>query len=52
MDIHSVQRQLAEFASERDWDQFHNPKNLSTALVCEASELAEILFQVLRYTLR
>ncbi len=31
---------LRHFAAERDWDQFHTPKNLATALVAEAGELA------------
>jgi NTP pyrophosphatase (non-canonical NTP hydrolase) len=35
---------LRTFAAERDWDQFHTPKNLATALSVEASELLE-LFQ-------
>ena len=30
-----------EFARERDWEQFHAPKNLSMALMVEAAELAE-----------
>ena len=42
MDIKSIQQQLSDFADERDWDQFHNPKNLSMALSVEASELVEI----------
>ncbi len=29
------------FAEERDWDQFHTPKNLSSALSVEAAELLE-----------
>ena len=32
---------LAAFAAERDWDQFHNPKNLAMALAGEAGELIE-----------
>ncbi|TXF12615.1 nucleotide pyrophosphohydrolase [Pelomicrobium methylotrophicum] len=32
---------LAEFAAERDWDQFHNPKNLAMALAGETGELIE-----------
>lgn len=32
---------LREFADERDWDQFHSPKNLSMALIAEAAELVE-----------
>jgi|GEM_PF-58508 dCTP diphosphatase len=42
MDIKKIQKQLADFANERDWDQFHNPKNLAMALSVEASELVEI----------
>jgi NTP pyrophosphatase (non-canonical NTP hydrolase) len=37
----SLRRQLAAFAAERDWDQFHNPKNLAMALAGEAGELVE-----------
>jgi NTP pyrophosphatase (non-canonical NTP hydrolase) len=33
---------LREFAAERDWDQFHSPKNLASALSVEAAELLEI----------
>ncbi|MFV2045443.1 MAG: nucleotide pyrophosphohydrolase [Anaerolineales bacterium] len=33
--------QLREFAAERDWDQFHSPKNLAMALIVEAAELVE-----------
>ena len=32
---------LAEFAAERDWDQFHNPKNLAMAVAGEVGELIE-----------
>jgi dCTP diphosphatase len=32
---------LAAFATDRDWDQFHNPKNLAMALSGEAAELME-----------
>lgn len=32
---------LAEFAHERDWDQFHAPKNLAMALAGEVGELLE-----------
>lgn len=34
-------RQLREFAKERDWDQFHSPKNLAMALIAEAAEVIE-----------
>ena len=33
---------LRSFAAERDWSQFHTPKNLACALSVEASELLEI----------
>jgi len=32
---------LADFARQRDWEQFHSPKNLSMALIAEAAELVE-----------
>ena len=33
---------LRSFAAERDWDQFHTPKNLATSLSVEAGELMEL----------
>jgi NTP pyrophosphatase (non-canonical NTP hydrolase) len=35
-------RKIRNFVEERDWDQFHSPKNLAMALAVEASELVEI----------
>lgn len=32
---------IRQFVAERDWDQFHTPKNLATALCVEAAELLE-----------
>ena len=40
-EIEELQNSLRAFARERDWEQFHSPKNLATALVVEASELLE-----------
>jgi len=40
--IEDLQRVIREFAAERDWGQFHNPKNLVMALTNEAGELTEI----------
>jgi NTP pyrophosphatase (non-canonical NTP hydrolase) len=37
----ALARRLAEFARERDWDQFHSPKNLAMALAGEVGELLE-----------
>lgn len=42
MDIQALQDTLRTFAAERQWQPFHTPKNLSTALMVEAAELAEI----------
>ena len=37
-----VIRQLKEFRDERDWKQFHDSKNLATAISIEAAELNEL----------
>jgi len=42
MNISEIQNQLKKFAIERDWEQFHTPKNLAMALSVETSELVEI----------
>jgi NTP pyrophosphatase (non-canonical NTP hydrolase) len=39
--ISGLREALRQFASERDWDQFHTPKNLAMALSVEAAELLE-----------
>ena len=41
MDITKLQEQLQNFADERDWNQFHSPKNLAMALSVEVAELME-----------
>ncbi len=40
-DFDRIRRRVREFVVERDWDQFHSPKNLSMALIVEAAELVE-----------
>ena len=40
-DLDVLRVRLAEFAEKRDWDQFHNPKNLAMALAGEASEVLD-----------
>ncbi len=40
-DLVALRNRLRAFAAERDWDQFHSPKNLSAALSVEAAELLE-----------
>ncbi len=42
MDLSALQSTLRDFAAARHWQAFHTPKNLSTALMVEAAELAEI----------
>ncbi|MCW5643986.1 MAG: nucleotide pyrophosphohydrolase [Rhodoferax sp.] len=44
MDLNVLQETLRTFAAERNWAQFHTPKNLSMALMVEAAELMK-LFQ-------
>lgn len=41
-DLAELKERLRAFVAERDWDQFHSPKNLAMALSVEASELVEI----------
>ena len=41
MSIEKITQLLRQFAKDRDWDQFHSPKNLVMALSVEASELLE-----------
>jgi len=41
MSLEDLRTALQRFASERDWDQFHSPKNLAIALSVEAAELLE-----------
>src|ERR1051326_2366715 len=36
-----LRRRLAEFVAARDWQQFHDPKNLSMSIAIEAAELME-----------
>lgn len=42
MNLDKIKKTLRKFTEQRDWEQFHNPKNLATALSVEASELLEI----------
>lgn len=41
-DIADIQSALAAFSDKRDWDQFHNPKDLAIAISIEANELLEL----------
>ena len=44
LDVTALQDAIARFARDRDWEQFHSPKNLAMALTGEVGELVE-LFQ-------
>lgn len=41
-DIQEIIEQIVRFTEERDWDQFHNGKDLALALSIEAAELNEL----------
>ena len=41
-DIEQIIEKLIIFNNERDWDQFHNPKDLALAINVEAGELLEL----------
>ncbi|MEA3287978.1 MAG: nucleotide pyrophosphohydrolase [Candidatus Marinimicrobia bacterium] len=43
MEIYELVLEIKKFAQERDWEQFHNPKDLAVALGIEVSELQEIM---------
>ena len=40
-DLESIQKKIIAFRNERDWAQFHDPKNLSEAVSIEAAELLQ-----------
>lgn len=40
-DIQEIIEQIVQFTRDRDWDQFHNGKDLALALSIEAAELNE-----------
>jgi len=40
-DLEELQRKIVEFRDQRNWKQFHNPKDLAISLSLEASELLE-----------
>ncbi len=40
--IHELAAQIDQFVKDRNWEQFHSPKNLAMALSVEVAELCEI----------
>ena len=41
-EVERLTQTIREFVDERDWEQFHSPKNLAMAISVEAAELVEI----------
>ena len=41
-DLEELRKAIVDFTQERDWDQYHNPKDLAVGMVTEGSELLEI----------
>lgn len=41
--IHEIKEKISKFVNDRNWNEAHNPKNLSMSISIEASELMEIL---------
>jgi dCTP diphosphatase len=41
MNVKDIQESLRKFSEARDWNRFHSPKNIATALAVEAAELLE-----------
>ncbi len=44
--LEELKRKMLAFADEREWGQFHTPKNLTMALAVEAAELMELFMWV------
>lgn len=40
--LEQLKQKILKFREERDWKQFHNPKNLAMSIAIEASELMEL----------
>ena len=43
MSLNELINEISNFVSERDWEQFHNPKNIAMSISIEAGELLECL---------
>jgi NTP pyrophosphatase (non-canonical NTP hydrolase) len=42
MSLNAIKKKLLDFREERDWSQFHDPKNLAEAISIESAELLEL----------
>ncbi len=45
MNYEKIKDKILDFTEKRDWKQFHNPKDLATAIAIEASELEELFLR-------
>ena len=50
--IASLTEKILAFRDERDWLQFHNPKDMAAAIAIEAAEIQELFFRASRVLLR
>lgn len=41
-DINDIQEKITRFRDDRNWKQFHNPKDLAISISLEAAELLEV----------
>ena len=46
LDLKTIKEKWNTFVDERDWKQFHSPKNLATSVSIEASELLELFLWI------
>ena len=46
LDLKMIKEKWNKFVDERDWKQFHSPKNLATSVSIEASELLELFLWI------
>lgn len=42
MDLFTLTNKIRDFAKERDWEQFHSPRNIASSISVESAELLEI----------
>lgn len=45
MNFEKIKSEILDFVEKRDWKQFHNPKDLASAISIEASELEELFLR-------
>lgn len=43
LDLEQIRQRVSQFAKDRDWEQYHSPRNLLLAVISEIGEVAEIV---------